>query len=392
MKKISVKWNHRLHAGHLWVFANEIMSNLAHYEKGELVKIYDDKGRFQGIGYVNPHSLITIRILTKNDESINKDFFLRRFHSAQSYRKMIGYQKFNSYRLVYGEADGLSGLVVDKYGDYLSVQVLTAGMERLLPLFKEVLIDVFSPKAIVLKNDTTIRELEGLSLTKEVVYGKVERLPVIEEDGVFYEIDIINGQKTGFFLDQRANRLYVRKILAGRKGLRVLDCFSYSGGWALSVASEVEEVVLTAVDISNKAVEIIRRNAEINHKDINVVKADAFNFMREEKAKKASYDVIILDPPAFIKSKSKIKEGIKGYKEVNLTAMKLIRNSGILVTSSCSHHLSREMFYQVLVDAAKDSKKSFKIIKIGGQSPDHPLLLSMPETEYLKTFFLFFTE
>lgn len=388
MKKVTVKWNKRLEAGHLWIFSNEVISGFSNYEKGELVRIFDHKGKFRAVGYINPNSLIAIRILSKEDENIDKTFFERRIAAALNYRKSVGYERYNSFRLVYGESDGLSGIIVDKYCNYLSVQVLTAGMERLFPLVKDVLIQQLSPKGIVLRNDTTIRELEGLSQNKEIVYGNIDESPVIEEEGVFYRVNLLEGQKTGFFLDQRENRLFLRSLIDSAKKIKALDCFSYSGGWALSAKATKKYLDITAVDISEKALSLIKENALLNNMEVSAVKADVFDFLRERRDKRERFDLIILDPPAFIKSKAKTKEGLKGYKEINLSAMKILNEGGFLVTSSCSHHLSRELFLEVLRDAAADSNKQFQIIKMSGQSKDHPPLLSMPETDYLKTFFL----
>ncbi len=388
MKKVTVKWNRRLESGHLWVFANEVVSSFSQYEKGEIVRIYDQKGRFRATGYINPNSLITIRILSREDEEINREFFVNKIRRANDYRASIGYKKFDSYRLIYGESDGLPGLVIDKYRNYFSVQLLTAGMERLFTFVKFALLELFSVDGIVLRNDTSMRELEGLPQYKEVVYGNIEDRVAISEDGIFYKLDLLEGQKTGFFLDQRINRIYLRKLVEKDKIIRALDCFSYSGGWALNAVYNRTNVDITAVDISEKACILIRENAALNKKNINVLKTDVFDFLRTKLREGDRYDLIILDPPAFIKSRTKIKEGVRGYKEINLTAMKLLGPGGILVTASCSHHLSRDNFIQLLRDAATDSGRQFRIIKMSGQSEDHPFLLSMPETEYLKTFFL----
>lgn len=388
MKKVTIKWNKRLDYGHQWIFSNEVISSFSHYEKGELVRIHDHQGRFRAVGYINPNSLIAIRILSRQDEDINKHFIERKIDNALNYRHAVGVSKYDSYRLVYGEADGLSGLIVDIYKDYLSVQLLTVGIERLFPVIKDVLLERFLPKAIVVRNDTSIRELEGLPLYKDVVYGSVDEMPVIQEDGVSYRVDILEGQKTGFFLDQRSNRLFLRKLICEDREIKAIDCFSYSGGWALSAMFKKNNLDILAVDISEKALGLVRENATLNNVKVNTLKTDVFHFLRSKRQEDERYDLIILDPPAFIKSKAKIKEGVKGYKEINLSAMKLLSKEGILVTSSCSHHLSREMFLQLLQEAAADCNKQFKIIKMAGQAEDHPVLLSMKETDYLKTYFL----
>lgn len=388
MKKVVVKWNSRLKSGHLWIFANEIISSLSDFDVGEVVRICDEKGNFRGIGYINPKSLIAVRILSKEDVEPNKKFFTKRVKEAIEYRNIIGFANYNSYRLIFGESDGLPGLIVDRYADYLAIQILSAGMERLFPVFKDVIIELLAPKGIVLRNDSKIRELEGLPLYKEVIYGNVLENPVIEERGVFYKVDLIEGQKTGFFLDQRPNRIYLRELIDPGKEIEALDCFSYSGGWAFSVLYKNKSVKMTAVDISKKSLDLVIENGILNNAPIETVREDVFDFLREARRQSRSFDLIILDPPAFIKNKLKMREGMRGYKEINLAAMKLLKPGGLLVTASCSHNLSRENFLEVLKDAAKDAKRQFRIIKMAGQSEDHPVLLSMPETEYLKTFFL----
>lgn len=387
MKVVRLNKNFKPKHGYLWIFSNEIQGKLSGYEIGELVKVYFNNDKFYCLGYINPNSLIAIRIISFTDTEINKEFFKKKIKLAIEYRKQIGYFYCDACRIFFSESDYLPGLIIDKYKNVLVVQILTAGIEKLFPIIKEVLIELLKPKAIILKNDSNFRTYEGLKQFVKVEYGKYENMQIISEEGVKYYVDLIEGQKTGFFLDQKSNRLYLREVLKNKDFNKILDCFSYSGGWALS-AGTVFNGEIFCVDSSEKAIQLIKRNGEINHKKITAIKKDVFDFLKEAYINKEKYDCIILDPPAFIKSRSKIKEGIKGYKEINQRAMRILKKGGLLVTSSCSHHMQREMFLEMLRDCAKDTKRSFKILHSGIQSPDHPILLTMPETEYLKTIFL----
>lgn len=387
MRRVKLSKNFRAKSGYLWIFSNEIEDRLSNYQKGEIVTIQKNDGTFYAIGYINPNSLIAIRILSFNQITINEAFFEERIKRAILYRKNIGYFNFDACRLIYSESDFLPGLIVDRYKDCLVVQILTAGMEALYPLIKEILISLLAPKAIVLKNDSPFRELEGLERFSKLDYGNLEDEIVILEDEVKFLVDPIEGQKSGFFLDQRENRVLLKRLLTHKEAKRVLDCFSYSGGWALQ-ASAYKKSEVQCVDISKKATELILKNSALNEKKIEVVCKDAFVYLRELVKQKEQFDCIILDPPAFIKSKSKIKDGLRGYKEINLQAMKLLNKGGLLVTASCSHHLNKPTFLELLKTCAKESKKSIRIISDGNIAFDHPILLSMPETEYLKCFFL----
>lgn len=387
MKKVTLKKNEIVKPGYLWVFANQIEDKLSSYQPGSLVEIYDNRERFIGIGYINPNSLIAVRILTQKKENIDMTFFKKNISNAINYRKEIGLYDKDAVRLIFGESDRLPGLIVDKYGKNLSIQVLTAGMELLFSMVKDILIELLEPDTIILRDDSSFRLLEGLELKTEIIHGKFEEMPIIEEEGVKYYVDLVHGQKTGFFLDQRDNRIYMRKLLEKKNIKKLLDCFSYSGGWAISAASVISGDII-CVDASQRALELVQKNAELNNKKILTVKSDVFDFLQEAHKKNEKFDCIILDPPAFIKNKSRIKEGIKGYREINQRAMKLLNKGGILITSSCSYHMSRELFLELIRSCAFQSGKSFRVVYFGTQSKDHPVLLSMPETEYLKTIFL----
>jgi 23S rRNA (cytosine1962-C5)-methyltransferase len=369
----------RLLAGHLWVFSNELASSPKKFQPGTLVELQDKKGIFLGIGYVNPHSLISIRILTRKKEEIDKAFIKKRIEDALSYRKrFLG--KRSSFRAVYSEGDLLPGLIVDKYEDCLSVQFLTLGMEAMAEMVFEALEEVYKPSAIVLRNDNNIRTLEGLPLEKKIVKGGLDTLPVIDEYGLKLEIDPMSGQKTGFFLDQAENRAAFASLATGGEGL---DLFSYTGAWSLALAAK--GVKMKGVDSSEYAVAQARKNAALNGlKDCEFVKEDVFEAVKAEKATGKKYDCIVLDPPAFVKSKAKITEALKAYRELNNACMGMLRYKGLFATSSCSYHVDRYMFLDMLRSAARDAGKQARVIEIRSQAKDHPASLAVPETEYLK--------
>jgi 23S rRNA (cytosine1962-C5)-methyltransferase len=340
---------------------------------------------FLGIGYINPQSLISIRLLTREKEEINREFFQRRINDAFTLRKKLLGER-DAFRLIYSEGDYLPGLIVDKYANCLVLQFLTAGMEEFKAIIIEILDEMLKPEIMVLRNESRIRTLEGLPLYKEVIKGDLQTLPVIQENGLLFEIDPYEGQKTGFFLDQRANRTSLKKYVRGGKGL---DLFCYLGAWSMHLASTGAEI--TGVDASERAVMQAQKIAEMNGFRDRVVflKDDVFSFLEKElESTEKKYDFIVLDPPAFVKSSGKIKEAVKAYRELNEMSMKLIKPGGILATSSCSYHLSREMFTDMLHTAGRNAERSLRLIEMRSQGPDHPVLLSMPETEYLKCAFL----
>jgi 23S rRNA (cytosine1962-C5)-methyltransferase len=385
MQKIHLKRTKRINDGHLWVFSNELYENPKKYASGSIVELYDMKDIFIGIGYINPQSLISVRILTRDRETIDKEFFRRRIKDALMLReKLLGAR--DAMRLIYSEGDFLPGLIADKYKKCLVLQFLTAGMEAM----KETIINLFDemlmPEVIILRNDGRSRTLEGLALNKEVIKGNLDTLPVINEDGILFEINPYEGQKTGFFLDQRENRIALKNLIKGGKGL---DLFCYTGAWSIHLASAGAEA--TGIDESEKAVAQAKKNAEINNLQdkARFIKDNVFAFLKNESLKNERvYDFIVLDPPAFVKSSSRIKEALKAYRALNSICMRLIKKGGILATSSCSYHISREMFIDMLQVSARDSGRRIRLLSLRSQSPDHPILLSMPETEYLKCAFL----
>lgn len=383
-EKIVLKRTSRLKARHQWVFSNEIKSDIKKIEPGSIVDLYDNENNFLGRGYLNPHSLISVRILNKDQEEINKDFFRKKIKKAIDYRKEFFSQR-DAYRVIFSEGDFLPGLIVDKYSEWLVIQILTFGMERLKEFIIGVLEELLEPMTIVLKNDSPMRKLEGLSLTVEKIKENSKKLPLISEDGVLFEVDPISGQKTGFFLDQAENRIAFTRYINGGIGL---DVFCYTGAWGLHLAKKGAFVI--GVDESEKAISQAKKNAEINglSNSCMFTQEEAFNFLKKQLMEGNRYDFIVLDPPAFVKSKQKIKEAIKGYRDLNYMAIKLLKTGGVLATSSCSYHIDKVSFYEILRASAKDANRDIKVLEYRIQSIDHPILLSMPETEYLKCVFL----
>ncbi len=376
--KLRQKEERRILRGHPWVFSNELERSLVEFTPGEIVDVLNNAGRFIGRGYINPHSLIAVRLFTRTKEEIDGAFFRRRIAAARKLRTMLGFG--DSFRAVFSEGDGLPGLIVDKYADTLVVQSSTAGIDRELDMVLDALKEEYTPKAIVLRNDTASRELEGLTRETRVIYGAISGPVTFEESGIKYRIDILEGQKTGFFFDQRENRLTVREYVPGR---RVLDCFCYVGAWALSAARfGAKEVV--GLDSSEQAIALATENAALNSLAARFNKADVFDELRALEKQRERFGCIVLDPPAFVKSRAKVREGLKGYKEINLRAMKLLEPGGILVTCSCSHHIDQELFREMLIDAAYSAGRQVKLLEMRSQARDHPALLAARETQYLK--------
>ena len=380
MIKLKKKSDRRVRRGHLWVFSNEVADPpVSQLEPGSIHELVDFSGEFIGMVYSNPASLITARILSWRKESIDADFFQQRIQHALSYRKRL-YPDRNVYRLIFGEGDLLPGLVVDRYEDVLVVQALTAGIDNLLETIMDILVDLVSPKCMFLRNNSSFRELERLPLDQRVAYGEIpEPLEVISE-GLQLRVDVMNGQKTGLFLDQENNRSLMKQYVF--PGAKVLDIFCYSGGWALHALNSGAGKAV-GVDSSHFALDLARKNAELNKlsERFETVRRGAIDFLKQHQE---SWDIIILDPPAFIKSKSHMNEGRKGYIDANARAFKRLSSNGILVTCSCSHHMDLSLFESVLISAARQSGRQLRILDVRGQGPDHPVLLSMPETRYLK--------
>jgi 23S rRNA (cytosine1962-C5)-methyltransferase len=380
MKTITLKQkeDRRILRGHPWVFSNEIGRMSATCEPGEIVDVQDFSGRFIGRGYMNPRSLIAVRILTRKQEEIDRAFLKNRISAAHDLRKNLGFEE--SYRAVFSEGDGLPGLVVDKYASTLVVQSSTAGIDRLLNEVIAALNEEYSPTTIVLRNDVGSRELEGLSQEKRILVGSLSGPVTIEESGVTYHVDVLEGQKTGFFFDQRENRLALKDYVRGR---RTLDCFCYVGAWSLAAAKFGASDVI-GLDSSDKAVALAADNAALNGLSVKFKTADVFDELRLLGKKGERFGCIVLDPPAFVKSRSKVREALKGYKDINLRAMKLLEPGGTLVTCSCSHHIDQELFREMLIDAAYSAGRQARILEMRSQARDHPMLLAAMETQYLK--------
>lgn len=368
----------RVERGHPWVFSNEIIDPPKDAEPGEILDVLDFSGRFIGRGYYNPRTLISIRLLTNTRDEINRDFLRGRISSARALRQKLGFG--DSYRAVFSEGDLLPGLIVDKFGDVLVVQSLTAGIDRLLNEIIATLDDVYTPDAIVLRNDSPSRALEGLPIERRVVKGEPAERLIIEESGIKYAVDVLKGQKTGFFFDQRENRLVLRGLVKDR---RVLDCFCYTGAWSLSAAKFGASEV-TGIDSSDQAISLAVQNAAMNNLKVFFKNADVFDELKEMEKRQERFGCIILDPPAFAKSRAKIREAIKGYKEINRRALRLMEPGGVLVSCSCSYHVNQDLFREMLIDAAHAAGRGVRLLELRSQSRDHPMPLAAREAQYLK--------
>ena len=366
----------RVRSGHPWVYRSEVAE--AFGKAGDIVRIADRRGRFLGQAFYNPRSEISLRVVERTEKTIDESWFADRLDKALEHRKSLNIDA-DAYRILHAEADGVPGLVVDRYGDYLVLQVGAATVERRLEWVVGALQELFSPADILARNDSAARRKEGLDTGVWVLAGEVPESVVFQEGGIRYRADLWSGQKTGGFLDQRENHLAVGRHASGR----VLDVFSYAGGFALHAAQRAETV--EAVDSSRPALEAVQANAELNGLDnISVTRSNAFDLLRERSDRGERYDTIVLDPPAFAKAKRELPRARRAYKEINLRAMKLLAPGGILVTCSCSHHFSQEIMQETLRSAAGDAGRAMRVREWRGQAPDHPEILTVPETRYLK--------
>ncbi len=397
---ITPKGEKMLTGGHVWVYSDEITALDGNPENGALVDVRSQKGRYLGSGFYNESSKIRVRVVSKNaNDRFDDAFWERKLRWALDYRRTVmGERDFSCCRLIFGEADAFPGLTVDRFGEVLVTQVLSLGIERikerLYAMLVRLLREEFGAEISLLyeRNDVAIRALEGMEQYKAFWHGEgllTSHCGVTEitENGISYEVDYINGQKTGFFLDQKYNRDAIAKIA---KGKRVLDCFTHTGSFGLN-AARGGAVHVTSVDISADAIEMAKKNAERNRLEgcVDFVRADVFELLSEMAEKgRGDYDFIILDPPAFTKSRDTLKNAIRGYKEINLKAMKLLPRGGYLATCSCSHFMTETYFKQMLHNAAADAGVGLRQIEARRQSPDHPILWNVPETDYLK-FFIF---
>lgn len=372
----------RIAAGHSWVYANEVARIEGKDKNGSLASVFSYDGRYIGKGYINHASKILVRIFIRGDETDDRQFYLNRLRAAWDYRRKLGYE--NCCRVVFAEADNLPALIVDKYGDYLSVQCLSLGIDMRKAMITDCLVEIFRPRGIFERSDVALRKKEGLSEVKGVLYGEVPDIAEIEENGLKMLVDIKNGQKTGYFLDQKENRFAARRYAAGGE---VLDCFCNSGGFSLNCATVAKHV--TACDISQAALDNVMRNARLNGlENIDTVCGDAFELLRFFRRSGRKFDLVILDPPAFCKSAAEVKDAYRGYKDINLQGMKLVGSGGFLITCSCSHYMTATLFERMLAEAAKESGRVVKSVEIKTQAPDHPSLLCADETHYLKFYVL----
>jgi 23S rRNA (cytosine1962-C5)-methyltransferase len=403
---ISTRGAKRIRQGHLWVYRSDVRA-ASDAAAGAIVRVVDEAGNFVGQAFYSDRSEIALRFLTTHDVAIDREWWRARLHQCAARRATIS-RETNAYRLVYSEGDLLPSLIVDVYDNVLVLQTLSQGTEMLKDLLVELLVEQFNPRAVVERNDARVREFEGLELRTGVLYervsesgavatgsyqssrsydpvatapGSVTGLEQIEinQHGVRFLVSPLGGQKTGAFLDQRENYQAARRVAHGR----ALDCFTFNGGFALHIASSCGAVV--AVDISGDAIAAAQRNAELNGVgSVEFRAANVFDTLREMESAGEHFDTIVLDPPAFAKNRAAVKSAVRGYKEINLRALKLLNSGGVLVTCSCSYHMSEDLFLEIIADAALDARRRVQIIEKRGQSTDHPVLLGVPETHYLK--------
>jgi 23S rRNA (cytosine1962-C5)-methyltransferase len=371
----------RVENGHPWIFGNEIEETEETVQPGDIVTVFNAEKKFIGKGFINPKSQITIRLLTRNqNEDIDTYFFRKRLETAWTYRKKIGYTE--NCRLVFGEADGLPALIIDKFGDHFVVQTLALGMDLWKPAIVDSLRAIFETNKIYERNDVPVRELEGMSQIKGFLSAPFDTRILIRENGLQFEADIENGQKTGYFLDQQDNRRAIRHIV---RDAEVLGAFCYTGSFEVHAGHYGARSVL-GLDISENAVTLARRNAQLNGLDgkVQFEACNAFDALKKWSRGERKFDVVMLDPPAFTKSRENISKAIAGYKEINLRGMKLLRPGGFLVTSSCTNLVSPNVFLDTIQAAAKDAGKKIRQVVYQAQSPDHPVVWGLDNTHYLK--------
>jgi 23S rRNA (cytosine1962-C5)-methyltransferase len=378
----------RLRSGHCWVYSNEVDTHktpLQNLEPGQPVDILTFQGKWLGSGYANPHSLICARLVSRDPKHpLSVSLLVHRLKIALSLRERLFDKPY--YRLLFGESDGLPGLVADRFGDVVVVQINTAGME----MFKEEVVSaiekVIKPVCVIVRNDSAIRGSEGLERYVEIAKGEIPESLMVEENGANFRVAAADGQKTGWFFDQAFNRARMLKYV---KGKRVLDVCSYVGAWGVQAATVGASDVF-CVDSSSAALDRVEQNAQLNGvtEQVAAVQGDAFDAMRELRGEKEKFDVVVVDPPAFIKRRKDIKEGMLAYRRLNLAAMQLLSKDGVLITSSCSHHMAAQSLLQMVQKAARHLDRSLQLLEQGFQSPDHPIHPAIPETAYLKTFYL----
>lgn len=375
--KISTRGAKRIRLGHLWVYRSDIRDT-DEAEAGAIVRVVDDARNFVGQAFYSDRSQITLRFLTTRGEVIDREWWRGRLQACAERRAPIANQT-NAYRLVYSEGDLMSSLIVDVYDGHYVLQTLSQGTDRIQGQLVQLLIDEFHPRSIVELNDARVRQLEGLELRSGALQGDDPHEIEVVQHGVKFIVSPRASQKTGAFLDQRENYFAARQVGHGR----ALDCFTFTGGFALHIAESCDNVI--GIDISSDAVAAAERNAKLNNsQNVTFRVANVFDALREMETAGERFDTIILDPPAFTKSRETVKSGARGYKEINLRALKLLNPGGVLVTCTCSYHMSEQMFLDIIAGAALDAHRRVQIVEKRGQSSDHPVLLGVPETHYLK--------
>jgi len=366
----------RIFPGHEWVYATEVKKTFGDPQPGDVITLKDFQDRSLGTAIYNPMSQIVARRFSRRKQDLDAEFFLRRIGQAIEHRRRLGLDDTLA-RLVWSESDGMPGLIIDRYGAHVVVQTLTLAMRQRIELVVAALKELISPETIILRNDSPVLKAEGIEQEITVLHGTNPGSFIVEANGLQFEIDLLDGQKTGLYLDQLQSHAEVAKMAEGK---RVLDCFTNQGGFALACA-KAGAAKVTAVDISEGACAAARRNAELNGLELEVIAHNVFDFLKHATPE---YDFIILDPPSFTRNKKTLMDAMRGYKEIHLRSLKLLDKGGLLSTFCCSHHASRELFQANLVDAAVDAKKSLRLVMNHGQRADHPVLLALPETEYLK--------
>jgi 23S rRNA (cytosine1962-C5)-methyltransferase len=380
--RVTRKAADRIASGHPWIFTSDLADRNG-AQPGQPVKVADQRGRPLGTAHYSSASQISLRMLSRQVEEIGREFFLRRLRAAEHHRRTVVHNS-DAYRVVHGEGDLLPALVVDRYGDYLVMQTLDQGMDAAKSEIAACLEEIFQPRGLVLRNDVAVRAKEQLPLETAVVAGEVPDSVAVRMNGLSLRADLLHGQKTGIFLDQRENYLAAARYARGGKAL---DCFTSTGGFALHLAAKCEAV--EAVDSSEPALATARANAEANAiANVNFHEADVFDLLSGYAAARRQFSLVVLDPPAFAKSRQNLAAAVSGYKEINLRALRLLGTGGILVTCSCSHHLNEAAFLELVAEAALDAKRTLRILDRRTQSQDHPILLTVPETLYLKCLIL----
>jgi len=372
----------RILQGEPWIYANEVAKIEGKDKNGALATVFSNDGRFIGKGYINHASKILVRIFIRNSQLDDAEYYEKAIKQANEHRIRLGYS--NCYRVVFGEADNIPALIVDKYGDILVIQCLSLGIDQRKKIIVDALVKIFNPKGIYERSDVSVRKKEGLPEVKQILYGEVPDYCEIVENDLKMLVDVKCGQKTGYFLDQKENRYAARKYCVDAE---VLDCFCNSGGFSLNASTVAKSVI--ACDISELALKNVRDNADANGiKNINTLCGDVFEILRNFKKEGKKFDTVILDPPAFCKTANEVKDAYRGYKDINITALKIVKSGGYLITCSCSHYMTMPLFEKMLIDAARESGRIVRSVEVKTQAPDHPSLLCAEETQYLKFFVL----